>query len=60
MSWWLDSDWYYDWYSEEAKIKKRELECPHEWKAIGLITSIVYNCSMCGMKKEDFDKKEED
>lgn len=27
--------------------------CNHEWKTILLLTSTVYDCKKCGIKKED-------
>jgi len=43
-------DWS-DWYTPDNNQK--EEKCQHEWKSIVLITSIVYNCSKCGIKQED-------
>lgn len=59
MSWWYDSDWYYDWESEESKQENedqnQEKSCKHSWKPIKLVVSIVFDCEKCGMKKEEFD-----
>jgi len=54
MNWW---DWqgeYYDSNYENAPNAPKE--CTHSWKAIPLITSTVYNCEACGIKKEEADK----
>jgi hypothetical protein len=60
-------DWW-DWYDEysnktipEDKPKEGDLPwdqtyCNHAWKATVLIISTVYDCSKCGIKKEDFEK----
>ena len=29
--------------------------CVHDWKAILLINSTVYNCCKCDLKKEDYE-----
>jgi len=31
------------------------LRCAHQWKATTLITSTVYDCTKCGIKKEKVD-----
>jgi hypothetical protein len=30
--------------------------CSHDWKKIVLITSSVYDCAKCGVKKEDYER----
>ena len=51
--------WYeYENYPEvdEKEKKSRDYWCKHEWLAIPLIFTIVYDCKLCGMKKEDTDE----
>ena len=52
--WWVDPNGYYDnddWAEEEEYSR-----CYHEWKPILLLTSTVYNCIKCGVKKEEYEK----
>lgn len=44
---WGDSDWM-----------REDPPCFHQWKKTLLIYTAVYDCSECGMKKEDYDEKE--
>lgn len=46
------SDWL-DWESPTPPPIPKEKTCQHEWKAIELIYSTVYDCKICGAKKED-------
>lgn len=50
---WQGSDWSPEWRDEPPPVPL----CNHEWKSILLITSTVYDCKKCGMKKEDYDKQ---
>jgi hypothetical protein len=36
-----------------GKVKHTEKKCSHEWKAIKLVYSTVYDCKHCGIKQED-------
>mgnify|MGYP000394334974 FL=1 len=44
--------------SEEFNLSplKKEVPCPHDWKSVLLIYNTVYNCKICGVKKEDVEK----
>lgn len=55
MDWWEKS--YYIEQSEEEIREWKQRSCNHEWKAIILITSIVYDCVKCEMKKEHYENK---
>jgi len=33
--------------------KKPTSGCPHNWKAIRLLSKVVYDCALCGVKKEE-------
>jgi hypothetical protein len=52
------NDWYYDsdWAKEDTIEDKRK-RCWHEWKAILLLHSTVYDCVKCGIKKENYEKQ---
>ena len=49
MGWWD----YENQITEEEHIAWNQQICYHEWKAILLLTSTVYNCSKCDLKKEE-------
>lgn len=34
-----------------------ERECKHEWKPILLLTNTVWDCRLCGKKKEEWEKE---
>jgi hypothetical protein len=56
---WLGYD--HDYEEKQTEVKEDELTwqermCFHEWKAILLITSTVYDCVKCGIKKEKIDR----
>lgn len=59
MDWddeWLnDGGW--DWTAKYYDDKPKEKTCKHEWVMLELITSKVYDCKHCGMKKEDWEKE---
>ena len=69
MSWWFDPDEYdllmdvVDNHSSnksinrDAEVYSQNKFCFHEWKPIVLIISTVYNCSKCGVKREDCEGK---
>lgn len=57
--WWIDPDGYYSSdkkYEEDDSINTKQKHCWHNWKPILLLTSTVYDCSKCGVKKEDYEK----
>jgi hypothetical protein len=45
-------DGYYN-YDEEDYTYSTPKKCNHEWKATELILTIVYDCKLCGAKKEE-------
>jgi hypothetical protein len=51
------NDWEYEETpaAPEGDITWIQVYCNHEWKAICLIISTVYNCKRCSIKKEDFE-----
>ena len=62
---WFDSNNYY--YGDNQKNSKDEEDCDldlkysqrvcvHSWTPIVLISSTVYNCSKCDIKKEEYEK----
>jgi hypothetical protein len=61
MDWWIDPDGYYDdIVKKDESVKNNDIPktqqlCYHDWKPIVLIISTVYNCSKCGVKKEDYE-----
>jgi hypothetical protein len=57
--WWIDPDGYYseDKRKEDTSIPSwKEQLCAHNWKPILLLTSTVFDCSKCGLKKEDLER----
>jgi len=57
VNWWYDD---YDYSNSQKKEDSIELSwfqkvCMHNWKATMLIVSVVYDCTKCGVKKEDYD-----
>lgn len=54
---WSNDDYYNEDFSD-CKITPTQAYCFHDWKPITLVISIVYNCSKCGVKKEDNDEWE--
>lgn len=61
MDWWYGDDDFID----EKPIKKEEKAgepdwqqkvCIHLWKPTILIVSTVYDCSKCGIKKEEYEE----
>jgi hypothetical protein len=40
--------------------KRKALNCYHRWKKTVLIVSIVWDCTKCGIKKEDWEKLEKE
>jgi hypothetical protein len=59
MSWWYEPDDMVQTPKEEvnkdADISWQQKTCYHDWKPIVLIINTVYNCSKCGIKKEDYE-----
>jgi hypothetical protein len=57
MGW---EDWYDYKNDSDKEIEKPERSynkfCLHVWKPILLLTSTVFNCEKCGIKKEDYEK----
>lgn len=61
--WWIDPDGYYseDGAEEDTSILSwKEQVCFHEWKPILLLTSTVFDCAKCGLKKEEFERWKEE
>ena len=60
MDWWFDPDDYNPPPKEEKKsendIAWTQKVCYHDWKPTILIVSTVYDCTKCGIKKEDYEK----
>jgi hypothetical protein len=59
MGWWNDSDWYPEediYENGKESIKYVQQVCGHVWKPTVLIISKVYDCKLCGVKKEDYEK----
>ena len=57
--WWIDPDGYYseDERKEDTSILSwKEQVCFHSWKPILLLTSTVFDCTKCGLKKEEFER----
>jgi hypothetical protein len=55
------NDWYYgaDWSQDEEKepsVEYKRQRCWHVWKPILLLTTTVYDCENCGIKKENYEK----
>ena len=55
---WFYSD--YEYYSpnkteDDSELSWTQKICMHNWKPTILIISTVYDCSKCGVKKEDHD-----
>jgi hypothetical protein len=48
---WDEYDSYNSW-NWEADAQPPTLRCAHQWKPTVLITSTVYDCAKCGIKKE--------
>jgi hypothetical protein len=50
---WYDYEWLKQ-LTEETfpKDKNQPKQCEHEWLAVRLIYSTVYDCKKCGCKKE--------
>ena len=38
-------------------VRRRKKECQHEWKKTEGLIRVYYDCSLCGIKKEDFESK---
>lgn len=64
MDWWYGDD---EEYYKPEPTKKEEMPidgeptwqqkvCIHLWKPTILIISTVYDCSKCGIKKEDYEE----
>jgi hypothetical protein len=53
--------WYDSWEDQpeppELPEIKQGCSIRHEWKPVLLLTTTVFNCKFCDMKKEDFEKK---
>jgi hypothetical protein len=43
---------------KEAEITWQQKVCFHNWKATLLIISTVYDCTKCGVKKEELEKSQ--
>ena len=51
MDWWD----YENNLTEEERIAWNQQICYHEWKPIILLTSTVYNCKKCNVKREEYE-----
>jgi hypothetical protein len=52
----------WDWEYNEAYIDSEwdmdyTPKCKHKWKATTLIVSVVYDCELCGAKKEEVENE---
>lgn len=59
MEWWFDEDYYGEPEKKEeveGDIPWDQVVCIHSWKPVLLLTSTVYDCSKCKIKKEDYEK----
>lgn len=49
------------WWDYETQIEPEDVlawsqkTCYHDWKPILLLTSTVYNCKKCNVKKEEYE-----
>jgi len=55
MGWWDNPNYDSKKEEEEAALPWDKQMCHHDWKAIVLIRTTVYNCIRCDLKKEDFE-----
>lgn len=53
----MDDWWDYESVQTEPEdyLAWNQQICYHEWKAILLLTSTVYNCKKCNVKKEEYE-----
>lgn len=49
--------WEYDDWDHPVPDRKSDGKCKHEWVPSLLLTSTVWDCKLCGIKKEDDEKK---
>ena len=60
MDWWYGEDYYGELDKKEegleGDIPWDQVVCIHSWKPILLLTSTVYDCTKCKIKKEDYEK----
>jgi hypothetical protein len=56
--WWINPDDYEE--PPELPLNWEQRTCFHDWKKTVLIISTVYDCTKCGVKKEEYDKWEEE
>lgn len=47
----------YDYWDNSDDAKTSSGKCAHEWVPSLLLTTTVYDCAKCGMKKEDCDEE---
>jgi hypothetical protein len=52
---WMDCD---NQISEEDRLTWSQQVCYHDWIPIMLLTSTVYDCRKCKIKKEDYEDYE--
>jgi hypothetical protein len=56
------NDWDWDNYDFDKYVNPHveQLElpqvCQHEWKGILLLRTTVYNCAVCDIKKEEYER----
>jgi hypothetical protein len=56
MGWWDDPNYDSKKKEEnESALPWDKQMCHHDWKAVVLIRTTVYNCIRCDVKKEDFE-----
>lgn len=63
---WFDEDEIYSlpndnksWQNTKPSIIFNNSRCNHKWKSILLLTTTVFNCQYCGLKKEDYDNNDD-
>lgn len=44
-------------WRQPESIKPAQKNCSHKWNATLLVFNMVYDCKLCGMKKEDYKEK---
>lgn len=55
MSSWLEEYDYLTPQEDPNDIEWRQKICDHKWKPTILIVSVVYDCTKCNIKKEDYE-----
>ena len=55
MEWWEDYSIPKEENNKEDSIDWKQKACYHAWKPTVLIISTVYDCTKCGVKKEQYE-----